>query len=96
MSRQKLVVILLGLNLLLAAALLLSAYAMPAAFAQTAAGPGNFIAATAAVDGQEYEVLYVLDASARRLYAFAPTSVQTRALRQLDVRDLEADFRRAP
>jgi len=93
-SKQTLIAFLVGLNLLLAGALLLSGDVLPAARAQSGGSVGNYLAATAAIDGQQYEILYVLDLSTRRLHAFAPTNIQTKRLEHLDERDLEADFRR--
>ncbi len=94
MSKQTLIALLIGLNVLLAGALVVSSYSLPAAHAQTGGAGGSYVAATAAIDGQQFEILYVLDLSTRRLHAFAPTNIQTKRLEHLDERDLEADFRR--
>jgi len=96
LSRNSIFVFLVGINLLLLAVLLVGSYSLPAAQAQTTMAAGKFVAVTAAVDSQHYEVLYVLDLSARKLHALAPINVQTKRLEYLDTRDLEVDFRRAP
>ncbi len=96
MTRQSLMVLLVGINLFLLAVLLVGSYSLPAAGAQTTGAAGGFVAVTAAADGEEYEVLYVLDLAVRKLHAFAPTNVQTKRLKYLDTRDLEADLRRQP
>lgn len=94
MSKQSLIVFLVGVNLLLACALVLGGYTPPAAQAQTGGSVGNYVAATAAADGQQFEVLYVVDLGARKLHAFVPDNIMTKRLQHVDVRDLQADFRR--
>ena len=94
MTRRNLTVLLVGVNLFLLSILLIGSYSLPAAQAQGAGAGGTFLAVTAAADGEDYEILYVLDLSVNKLHAFAPTNVQTRRLKYLDSRDLEADFRR--
>lgn len=94
MTRRNLTVLLVGVNLFLLSILLIGSYSLPVAQAQAAGGGGNFLAVTAAADGEEYEVLYILDLSVNKLHAFAPKNVQTRRLEYLDSRDLEVDFRR--
>ncbi|MCC7292125.1 MAG: hypothetical protein IT449_08715 [Phycisphaerales bacterium] len=94
LTRRSLVVALVGVNLLLALGLLLAADPLPTAYAQAGAGGGRgYLCATAAVSGQEFEMLYIADLQGRRLYALGPINAQTKALEFLGVRDLRADFR---
>jgi len=95
MTKRIVLVLLTGLNVFLLVALVLNASGGggAAAFAQAGAqGSRGYLCATAAVDGQEFEMLYMVDVQTRRLYGFGPNP-QNRNVELLDVRDLKADFR---
>ncbi len=92
LTKRFVIVILVGLNLLLLAALLIGSYSLPAAYAQGSTRAGDFACVTAKASGQTYDVLYVLDLPARKLYAFYPT--QSRRLTTATPRDLSKDFGR--
>lgn len=91
--KQSLLVLLVGVNLLLVAAMIIEAYPLPKAVAQPSGRSGDFVCVTAQVQGQAYEVLYVLDGPARKLHAFFPQNVQTRKLDYGGNRDLTRDIR---
>ena len=95
LARRIAVVLLVGLNLFLAALLVLGSYSLPTALAQQGrARPGDFICATAKAATQSYEVLYVLDVRANKLYGFYPTSGHATQLTATPPRDLAKDFNR--
>ena len=95
LTKRSLIVLLVGLNLLLAAVLALGSYSLPSAVAQAAArGRGDFMSVTAMVGGQSYDVLYVVDIANSKLHALYPPNVQTRQLSYGGFRDLKADFGR--
>jgi len=94
LTKRSLIVFLVGVNLLLFMVLVVGITSPPAAYAQTRGPAGSFLTATAAVEGQEYDVLYILDLATRRLHAFAPTNVQSKKPDYRGYRDLEKDFRR--
>ena len=91
-TKRCVLVILVGANLLFLAALLIGSYSLPAAYAQGSARPGDFACVTAKAAGQSYDVLYVLDLPARKLYALYPT--QSKRLMTAPPRDLAKDFGR--
>ncbi len=93
-GKRSAIVTLVGLNLLLLAALILGSYSLPAVYAQGGARPGDFACVTAKAAGQTYEVLYVLDVPAHKLYAFHPTRGHTNQLAATAPRDLARDFNR--
>lgn len=88
------VVLLVGLNLALAAAMFCSTPRAPAAFAQAGVQPGSYLAVTAKSEGQSYDVLWVLDLADDRLYAFFPSQPNVRSLQVTEPRDLTVDFGR--
>ncbi len=92
MGKRTIIVLLVGINVLLAAALLFSVAALPTARAQIGARPGELLCVTAKPAGQSYDVLYMLDISTHRLHAFYPASPQSRRLTSAQPRDLLADF----
>ena len=94
LTKRSAIVLLVGLNLFLLAALVIGSYSLPAARAQSGARAGDFVCVTADAAGQEYDVLYVLDLPARKLYAFYPTSARANQLVAAAPRDLERDFGR--
>jgi hypothetical protein len=96
-SKRSIIVLLAGANLLLLFGLLFATQSGPAAFAQVGAGrAGDFVAVTAKVASQTYEVLYLLDVPSRKLHAFYPQT--SGAMRNQRVaappRDLLKDFER--
>ncbi len=91
-TKRSIIVVLVGVNLLLLAALWIGSYSLPAAFAQGRARAGDFASVTAKAAGQTYDVLYILDVPARKLYAFYPT--QQLRLTSAPPRDLAKDFDR--
>ena len=92
-ARRSLIVLLVAANLLLLAALVFEIDSTPAAYAQSGARPGDFVCVTAKAAGQSYDVLYVLDVRARKLFSFYPTSAQRNQLAPTAPRDLVKDFR---
>ncbi|MBK8267918.1 MAG: hypothetical protein IPK83_06275 [Planctomycetes bacterium] len=93
MTKRALIVLLVGLNLTLAAVLILSVGSPPAAYAQAAPLGQNYaIVAGEIRDG--VDALYVLDLQVRRLHVFIPTRDQNnRQLIHVGFRDLQRDFR---
>ena len=91
-GKRSILVILVGLNLFLLAVLVLGGYSLPPAYGQGGARAGDFACVTAKAAGQSYEVLYVLDVPAHKLYAFYPTSGHTSQLVATTPRDLAKDF----
>ncbi|MBX3396263.1 MAG: hypothetical protein KF841_12945 [Phycisphaerae bacterium] len=93
MSKRGLIVLLVGLNLTLAAALILTGWQPPAAMAQAAPLGQNYsIVAGEVRNGMDG--LYVLDLALRRLHVFIPNRDQNnRRLFHVGFRDLQRDFR---
>ena len=94
LTKRSLVVLLIGVNLLLAAVLVIGSYSLPAAYAQTTARPGDFICVTAKTQAQAYDVFYILDVPHRKLHALYPSNIQTRQHDYAGFRDLSMDFGR--
>ncbi len=92
MRKRWVIVMLIGFNLALLAGLILSTYSLPAAYAQSGGRKGDFTCVTAKAAGRTYDVLYVLDASGHKLYAFYPSSAPRGPLTWSAPRDLKADF----
>ncbi len=93
-TKRSVIAILVGVNLILLGALMMQSYALPAAFGQGGGRPGDFVCVTAKAAGQTYDVLYVLDVPARKLYGFYPPSGQAKRLTTAPPRDLAKDFGR--
>ena len=91
-SKQTLIVLLVGFNLLLAAALIVASQPPNQAFAQPGGRGAGYVCVTATVSGQSYDALFLLDQGRRKLHAFYP-SVGTGELRYAGFRDLQDDFR---
>lgn len=91
LTKRSWIVLLGGLNLLLAALLVAGMVQLPAARAQ-AVRAGDLVTVTARSAGRNYDVLYVLDAPQKKLYALYPGNPQTRKLVATQPRDLDADF----
>lgn len=92
-KKRFLIVLLTGLNVMLMTVLWIGADA-PSAFAQAGARPGNITCVTAKGAGQSFDLLYVLDASSRKLFAFYPSSGRSAQLVAAPPRDLVKDFNR--
>jgi hypothetical protein len=86
---------LVGLNLFLLAVLTIGTYPPSAAYAQPGARAGDFVCVTAKTASQSYDVLYVLDVPARKLYGFYPSGRGRGRLVASPPRDLKADFQGA-
>jgi hypothetical protein len=93
MTKRGLIVALVGLNLMLAAALLFSLDTLPAAYAQRSGRPGDFAMCTVKVQ-RDYDAIFVLDQTARKLHAYLPTMGKEGKLFYVMTRDLESDIRR--
>ena len=93
-TKRTAIVILAGLNLFLLAALIMGTYPPSAAYAQPGARAGDFACVTAKTASQSYDVLYVLDIPARKLYGFYPSGPGRGRLVASPPRDLNADFQR--
>lgn len=93
MTKQAIVVLLVGVNLLLAATLILSASHPSAAYAQVAPLGQNYVMVAAEIrDGND--ALYVIDLAHRRMHVFVPNRDQTnRRLFHAGWRDLQKEFR---
>lgn len=92
LTKRAVIVGLVGVNLLLLTALLAGSYPPPAAYAQSGARAGDFVCVTAKAAGQSYDVLYVLDVPARKLYGFYPSGPGRGKLVASPPRDLATDF----
>ena len=91
MSKQAMIVVLVGLNLFLLAGILFTVGSPPAAMAQRVGGAGNYLMVAAEVQ-DNYDGLYIFDLSLRRLHAFT-TKKGSNKLEFRDSRDLGQDFR---
>lgn len=93
MSRKNTILVLLVVcNLVLLSAVLLSAMHGPAAYAQQATMPANYIAIAAEVQNG-YDAVYLIDLNKRRLNLLLPARGGRTVLELLDSRDLTRDFR---
>lgn len=93
MTKQVIVVLLVGVNLLLAATLILSASHPSAAYAQAAPLGQNYVMAAAEIR-EGVDALYVIDLSQRRIHVFVPNRDQAvRRLFHAGWRDLQKEFR---
>lgn len=92
-SKHAVLVMLVGINLLLAAVLIFTSTPPPAAYAQAGGRPGEFVSVTAQVSGQSFDSLFLLDLRARKLHAFVPR-IGNRKLQYGGYRDLAQDFGR--
>lgn len=91
-TKRSVVVLLVGVNLFLAALLVMGSVSLPKAHAQSGGRAGDFSIVTAKAAGQSYDVVYVLDRPARKLHAFYPQNIQGK-LDYAQFRDLERDLR---
>jgi len=96
MSRQVLVVLLVGVNLLLFGCLILSSYSLPEAKAQSVSLRGEFILISAQAEPNN-DTIYLLDLARRQMHAFRAQipqlAEQPLMVRWYHSRDLVRDFR---
>ena len=96
MSRQVLVVLLVGVNLLLFGCLILSSYPLPEAKAQSVSLRGEFILISAQAEPNN-DTIYLLDLARRQMHAFRAQipqlAEQPLMVRWYHSRDLVRDFR---
>ena len=93
-TKRSWIVLLGGVNALLAALLVGGLAQLPRASAQYSARPGDYVTVTAKPASRNYDVLYLLDVPSRRLHAFRPDSRQSQKLVAIPPRDLALDFGR--
>lgn len=91
MTKRAWVVLLIGVNLTLLTTLVVSAWDLPRANAQAAPLASNFVMVAGQIQNN-HDGLYIIDLSSRRLYVFEVDRT-SKQLVQLDVRDLQQDFR---
>ena len=91
-TKRSIIVLLAGLNLLLAVGLLAGVVALPKAHALAPGRAGDFISVSAKARGQAYDVVYVLDKAQEKLHAFYPASIQSKNFNYGQNRDLKKDF----
>ncbi len=91
MSKRAIVILLVGVNLLLATVLILVAGRLPEAAAQAAPLSNNFVMVSGSVL-QNHDVLYVIDLANRDLHIFE-VDRSTKRIFHRDARDLLRDFR---
>lgn len=91
MTKRSLIVLLIGLNMVLATTLVLLCGRLPAAHAQAAPLAANYLMVSGVIQ-QSHDALYVIDLANRDLHAFEVDRT-TRRLFHRDVRDLLQDFR---
>ncbi|MFO0973721.1 MAG: hypothetical protein U1A27_09825 [Phycisphaerae bacterium] len=91
MSKRGLIVLLVGLNMVLATTLVLISGGLPAAYAQAAPLAANYLMVSGVIQ-QSHDALYIIDLANRDLHVFEVDRT-TRRLFHRDVRDLLQDFR---
>ena len=96
MTKRVILLLLVGINLLLAAGLVFSTYSPPQAVAQVISRSGEYILVAAeATEGND--TIYLLDLGLRQLHAFrseVPQAAgQQLSVRWVQTRDLARDFR---
>lgn len=90
-TRKTWVLVLAGVNVILAGALLLSTVSLPIARAQAGRGT-EFLAVTAKAAGRNSDVVYVLDLTNQMLHAYYPGLPQRNELIRAESRDIRKDF----
>ncbi len=93
LTKRSIIVALAGLNLFLLAALVLQAAPPPAAMAQSAGRPGDFMITTCKYTDQ-YNAMYIIDNPGRLLHCFAPAGKSGGQFVHAQTRSLVNDFRR--
>ncbi|MCK6455450.1 MAG: hypothetical protein L6Q92_02810 [Phycisphaerae bacterium] len=91
MTKRALIVLLVGINLILAATLILMAGRPAAALAQGAPLASNYLMVSGVVQ-QSHDALYVIDLSNRELHCFGVDRT-TKKIMHRGSRDLLRDFR---
>ncbi len=91
MSKRTLITLLIGVNVLLAAALIIVSGGQQTAYAQAAPLANNFLMVSGSILNQ-HDVMYVIDLSNRDLHVFELDRT-TKRLVHRDGRDLLRDFR---
>jgi hypothetical protein len=95
MTRQAVLVLLVGLNLLLLGAIVLSVYTPPAAYGQAAAGrAGDYLLVSGRI-APNHNAVYLFDLRNRLLHVFRASQGQPLTILPTDTRDLSRDFRPA-
>ena len=93
MSKRVSIVLLVGLNFVLASALILLRWDLPAAKAQPTPLAQNFVMVAGEIRAN-IDALYIIDLANRRLHAFVPLrGFPPRGLVHSGYRDLVKDFR---
>lgn len=92
LTKRSWIVLLGGVNLVLAALLVAGLAALPSAHAQGGARSGDLVTVTALAANRNFDVLYMLDVPARKLHAFYPGNVQAKTIVHAAPRDLDQDF----
>lgn len=90
-SKRSIIVVLAGLNALLALGLLAGIISLPRAYAQSGRG-GGFVSVSAKPASQAYDVVYILDRQQEKLHAFYPANAQSGKFLYGQYRDLKKDF----
>lgn len=93
LTKRTLIVALVGLNLALMAALLLRLDMLPRAQAAPGGRPGDFAACTVKIH-EDYDAVYVVDQTNRKLHMFVPNPRMDGTLNLIQTRELESDFQR--
>lgn len=92
LTKRSWIVLLGGLNLVLAALLVAGLAALPSAHAQGGARSGDLVTVTASAASRDFDVLFMLDVPARKLHAFYPANPQAKTIVHAPPRDLVQDF----
>jgi hypothetical protein len=93
-TKRSLIGALVGLNVVLASALVFFSYSLPAAHAQRMGASNNYVAVTCRSDN-DFDVLYMLDLSERKLHCFVPDrNIASGDMKYGGARDLAKDFSR--
>ncbi len=92
LTKRSWIVLLGGVNLVLAALLVAGLVALPSAFAQGGTRAGDLVTVTAEAGSRNYDVLFMLDVPARKLHAFYPANPQAKTIAHAAPRDLAQDF----
>ncbi len=93
MSRQSVLVLLVGLNLLLLGAIILSVYTPPAALAQAPGRSADYLLVSGRIQ-VEHDAVYLFDLRNRLLHVFRAVPGQPINVIPVDTRELARDFRR--
>jgi len=92
LTKRSWIVLLGGFNLVLAALLVAGLVTLPSAHAQGGARPGDLVTVTAKAASRNFDVLYMLDTTTGKLYAYYPANPQAKTIAHTASRDLVQDF----